>query len=117
MDMFVTDETSHAPMVPLKEAAPSNMWDVSVTLERSGTSVAAYVILDASLNADAMVDQVALPHWSIERSLAALASPPPRWILVKSPEILTVWLPAAAYAWVASDVCVVTAVPSPQSTL
>ena len=38
--MRVTEEVSQEEMSPLKEAAPSNMLDMSVTRERSGASVA-----------------------------------------------------------------------------
>ena len=56
------------------------------------------------------------PHWSIDLSLAAFTASPPSFILVKSPDMLTVWLPASAYAWVASVTCVVE-LPSPQCTV
>ena len=56
------------------------------------------------------------PHWSIDTSLAALFVSLSRRIVRPSPDMLTVWLPAEAYVWVAWLVCVVT-LPSPQSTV
>ena len=38
--MVVTEDTSQAEMLPLKEAASRNIHDMSVTRERSGISVA-----------------------------------------------------------------------------
>ena len=38
--MSVTEETSQPEMLPLKEEAPRNMPDMSVTVERSGESAA-----------------------------------------------------------------------------
>ena len=39
--MSITEETFQLEMPPLKEVAPRNIWDMSVTRERSGMSVAA----------------------------------------------------------------------------
>ena len=72
------------------------MKDVSVTPERSGTSVALYIMLDAPSNADAMVVHSTEPHWSMESNLAAPARSLPRWILAKSPDTCTVWFPGTS---------------------
>ena len=45
--MLVTFETSQPEMLPLKEEASPNMPDMSVTVERSGESVALYTMLRA----------------------------------------------------------------------
>ena len=101
-------------MAPLKEVAPRTCLR---TFERSGTSVAAYVIWDAPANADAMVDQEALPHWSMERSLAAggggVAAQVDPSKVSRDPHGVVA---GGGVRVRGSDVCVVAAVPSPQST-
>ena len=87
--MLVTDETSQEEMSPSKEEAPWNMWRMLVTSDRSGESAARYTIDDAPSNANSIDSHCVSPHWSMDRSFAALASPL-RWILVKSPDMLTV---------------------------
>ena len=86
------------------------------TPERSGASAALYVMLTAPSNAPSIVVQAMFPHRSIDCSLAAFAASPLSLIWVKFPDMLTVWLPASAYAWVASVTCVVE-LPSPQCTV
>ena len=66
------------------------MDSVEVAPERLGMSVALYVMPEAPSNADTMVVHLALPHWSMDLSLAALAASVPRTTLVKSPDIRTV---------------------------
>ena len=88
--MSVTLEVSQAEMLPLKRKAPRNILDMSDTPERSGESVALYIMLLAPLNADSMDDHCVAPHWSMLFSFWALAESLPRCILVKSPEIRTV---------------------------
>ena len=95
--MVVTREVSHPEMSPSKEAAPSNMWDMSVTLDRTGASTARYSMLEAPANAPLMLVQEIVPHWSMDRSCRALScsavvpdEPPFRRILSKSPVMVTV---------------------------
>ena len=54
------------------------MLDMSVTRERSGASVAPYVMAEAPLKADAIEVHPMLPHWSIDLSLGALLASPLR---------------------------------------
>ena len=63
---------------------------MSVTRERSGASVAAYVMADAPLKALHIVAHRMLPHWSMDCSLAALVELPPSHIEVMLPYMLTV---------------------------
>ena len=98
----------------MKEAASQNMPPMSVTLDRSGESVALYAMLAAPRKAEA-IDHLMSPHCPIDRS--ALVELPSRYIRVKSPDMETVWLPGVAYSWVWSPEAVVGGVPSPQSTV
>ena len=72
--MSVTDEISQEEMSPLKEAAPTNISDMSVTRERSGVSIALWVMLEAPEKAAAMLVHELLPHCSIEIRLVLLSS-------------------------------------------
>ena len=74
-------------------------------------------MLDAPRNAELADSHRMSPHCSIDRSLSALGCCPSRYILVKSPYILTVWVPGAPYAYVWSPVTLAETVPSPQSTV
>ena len=60
--MSVTPETSHGEMSPLKESASANIWDMSVTPERSGTSVARYTMFVALPNAEFIDSHWMSPH-------------------------------------------------------
>ena len=87
--MLVTEETSQEERSPLKEEASRNMSRMLVISDRSGESAARYAIEDAPLNANSMDSHRMSPHWSMDCSFAALASPL-RYILVKSPDMPTV---------------------------
>ena len=90
---------------------------MSFTEERSGTSVAPYTMLAAPAKADSMLVHDMFPHWSMERSLAALPSSPPRCMRSKPPDIRTVWSPGVAYACVRSPDTLPDTSPSPQCTV
>ena len=74
-------------------------------------------MLETPRNAEFIDSHRTSPHCSIDRSLSALGCCPSRYILVKSPYILTVWIPGVPYAWVWSPVTLAETVPSPQSTV
>ena len=67
-DMSVTDEVFQFDMSPLKAEAPRNIDFRVVTSDRSGVSVASYVIFEASWNAPSIEDHSVSPHRSIEIS-------------------------------------------------
>ena len=90
------------------------MCPMSVTRERSGTSAALYIMLDAPLKAESIDVHRESPHWSIETSLSASAWPSRR-ILVMSPDMRMVWSPAESYVWVWLPLVPSSIVPSPQS--
>ena len=98
-DMSLMLETSQADRSPSKDEAPSNIYLMSVTRERSGTSAALYVMLDAPLNAECIDVHRESPHWSIDISLCASAWLSRR-ISSMSPDMRTVWIPAESYVWV-----------------
>ena len=94
--MSVTREVSHPETSPSNEAAPSNIFDMRVTRDRSGASTARYTMLEAPAKAPAMPVQEIVPHWSMDRSCCALSCswvpdvPPFRRILSKPPVMVTV---------------------------
>ena len=114
-DMSVIRETSQDEILPLKEEAPSNIPDMSVTLDRSGESVARYAMFVAPANASRIVIHWMLPHWSMDMILRALDSSPPRCIREKFPSILIVCSPGEAYVCVWDPITLDDLVPSPQS--
>ena len=60
--MSVTEEVSHEDMSPLKAAVLLNMWLMSFTKDRSGTSVALYTMLVAPAKAPPILFQDMFPH-------------------------------------------------------
>ena len=73
---------------------------VSATRDRSGASVALYVMYLALRNESAIELHDALPHWTSAVSFAALVMLPAT-NLWKSPDIETLYEPAVVYAWTA----------------
>ena len=116
LSVSVTEETSQADRLPLKYVASWNMALMSVTRDRSGASVALYIMLEASSNEPYMELHVAFPHWTSATSFAALVEFPAK-NRSKSPDMVTLYEPAEAYAWVALPDWVVGFVPSPQFTV
>ena len=66
------------------------MWFMSFTKDISGTSVAPYTMLVAPEKAPPIRVQDMFPHWSMERSLAALSVSAARCMRSKPPDISTV---------------------------
>ena len=95
--MLVTDETFQVEMSPLKEEALSNIRSVRETPERSGVSVAAYTMLEASRNASCILIHSMSPHWSMDASLLGVPPVAPRIILERSPVIDTWYSPEVRY--------------------
>ena len=93
------------------------MEDMSVTPDKSGTSVALYTILLAPRNMPLISDHAMLPHFSTDASFAAsVALDAMCVILARSPDIETVYVPALAYVCDVELVAVLV-VPSPQFTV
>ena len=79
--MWVTDETFQPERSPSEFLALRNMSDMSVTFERSGTSVVLYAMLLAPANAPDMVIHFVPPHCSIDSRWSAFEVSPERLIL------------------------------------
>ena len=114
-DMSVTLETSHDDMLPLNLEADANMYLASVTSAKSGMSVALYAMFDASLNASFIDVHDMPPHCIRAVTFWALVLSSPNLIVLKSPDMDTLYDPAEVYAWVALPDSIVI-VSSPQST-
>ena len=88
--MSVTLEVSQAEMSPLKEEAPESMELMLVTLDRSGASVASYIMLVAPEKAPPMEAQDVVPHCTMAESLAAFSESVPSSLnRSMSPDIVT----------------------------
>ena len=81
-DISSTEETFH-PDRPSMIEESRNMCAMLRTSDRSGTSSAACVMLDAPLNASDMDVHRVVPHESMELSMAALVASAPSLILSK----------------------------------
>ena len=79
-DASSTDETSH-PDTPASIKVSRNICAVLRTPDKSGTSAASCVMCEAPRNASDIEVHRTVPHWSMERSLAALGSSSPSRIL------------------------------------
>ena len=91
---------------------------MSVTPDKSGASVALYVMSEAPSNADFMLLHVMLPHCSMDWSFSRFVEPPSaRLIRVRPPDMLTVYVPAVVYVCATPPLAAVGALPSPQSTV
>ena len=89
---------------------------MSVTPDRSGVSVAAYVMAEADLNALSMLVHPMSPHWSMDCSFCAFATRVEAMAIFWRPPVMeTVWSPAEAYSCVWEPVTSSSVVPSPQS--
>ena len=115
-DMSVAAEVFHEDKSPLNTYASLNMPLMFCALDKSGASVALYVMYLALRNESTIELQDALPHWTSAVSFAALVVLPAT-NLWKSPDMETLYELAAVYVWTALLVWVVSAVLSPQSTV